>query len=131
MKEEGQVATSPFTESFGQWKNLKIVLLALFAIMSAQGAVWYTAFFYTQTFLDKFLKVDPATRHIPIVFVSALDERVDRLRDAQRAAQASDLPLGGAQCGVGRRSHRWRRRPATPRVRRSCCVASRSSSSPR
>jgi len=72
MKEEGQVATSPFSESFGQWKNLKIVLLALFAIMSAQGAVWYTAFFYTQTFLDKFLKVDPATINLLMMAATAV-----------------------------------------------------------
>ncbi|MBP6546821.1 MAG: MFS transporter, partial [Phenylobacterium sp.] len=57
MKEEGEIAKAPFTEAFGTWKNLKIVLLALVAIMFAQGAVWYTAFFYTQTFMDKFLKV--------------------------------------------------------------------------
>ncbi|WP_304167181.1 MFS transporter [Phenylobacterium aquaticum] len=61
MKEEGQVSAAPYTEAFGQWKNLKLVLIALFAIMSAQGAVWYTAFFYVQTFLDKFLKVPPET----------------------------------------------------------------------
>ena len=60
MKAEGGGSKAPFAESFGQWKNLKIVLLALFAIMSAQGAVWYTAFFYVQTFMEKFLKVDPA-----------------------------------------------------------------------
>jgi MFS family permease len=61
MKEEGEASTAPFSEAFGQWKNLKIVLLSLAAIMSAQGAVWYTSFFYTQTFLEKFLKVAPAT----------------------------------------------------------------------
>ena len=60
MKAEGGGSKAPFAESFGQWKNLKIVLLALFAIMSAQGAVWYTAFFYVQTFMERFLKVDPA-----------------------------------------------------------------------
>ncbi len=51
---------SAFAEAFGTWKNLKVVLLALVAIMFAQGAVWYTAFFYVQTFMEKFLKVDPA-----------------------------------------------------------------------
>jgi MFS family permease len=61
MKAEGGGSKAPYAESFGQWRNLKIVLLALFGIMSAQGAVWYTAFFYVQTFMDKFLKVDPAT----------------------------------------------------------------------
>jgi MFS family permease len=60
MKAEGGGSKAPYAESFGQWKNLKIVLLALFAIMSAQGAVWYTAFFYVQTFMEKFLKVEPA-----------------------------------------------------------------------
>jgi MFS family permease len=29
--------------------------------MSAQGAVWYSAFFYTQTFMERFLKVPPET----------------------------------------------------------------------
>jgi MFS family permease len=61
MHEEGGHSKAPYTEAFGQWPNLKLVLIALFAVMSAQGAVWYTAFFYTQIFLEKFLKVEPAT----------------------------------------------------------------------
>ena len=31
MKEEGKTSKAPLTESFGQWKNLKIVILALAA----------------------------------------------------------------------------------------------------
>jgi MFS family permease len=61
MKAEGGGSNAPYAEAFGQWRNLKLVLLALAAVMSAQGAVWYTAFFYVQTFMEKFLKVDPAT----------------------------------------------------------------------
>jgi MFS family permease len=61
MKEEGAASKAPYAEAFGQWKNLKLVLLAFFAVMSAQGAVWYTTFFYIQTFMEKFLKVAPAT----------------------------------------------------------------------
>lgn len=61
LKASGQEAKAPFAEAFGQWSNLKLVLLSLFAFMSAQGAVWYTAFFYTQIFLERFLKVAPAT----------------------------------------------------------------------
>jgi MFS family permease len=61
MKAEGKASTAPYAEAFGQWKNLKTVLLALTSMMFAQGAVWYTAFFYVQTFMEKFLKVDPAT----------------------------------------------------------------------
>ena len=61
MKAEGKGSAAPYAEAFGQWRNLKTVLLALASMMFAQGAVWYTAFFYTQTFMEKFLKVDPAT----------------------------------------------------------------------
>jgi len=61
MKEEGAASKAPYAEAFGQWKNLKLVLLAFFAVMSAQGAVWYTTFFYIQTFMEKFLKVAPGT----------------------------------------------------------------------
>ena len=61
IKAEGTESKAPFTEAFGQWKNLRLVLLAFFAMMSAQGAVWYASFFYVQVFMEKFLKVDPAT----------------------------------------------------------------------
>jgi MFS family permease len=61
MKEEGAASKAPYAEAFGQWKNLKLVLLAFFAVMSAQGAVWYTTFFYIQTFMEKFLKIAPGT----------------------------------------------------------------------
>lgn len=61
LKAAGEQTTAPFAEAFGQWPNLKIVLLVLFAFMSAQGAVWYTTFFYVQIFLERFLKVEPAT----------------------------------------------------------------------
>jgi MFS family permease len=72
MKEEGGQSTAPFAEAFGQWKHLKIVLLALVGIMFAQGAVWYTAFFYVQTFMEKFLKVDPATINLLMMVIVAL-----------------------------------------------------------
>jgi MFS family permease len=61
MREEGTLSTAPYTESFFRWRNLKTVLIALFAIMAAQGVIWYTFHFYVQTFLDKVLKVDQAT----------------------------------------------------------------------
>jgi len=61
LKAGGEESKAPYAEAFGQWKNLKLVLLAFFAMMSAQGAVWYCSFFYVQVFMEKFLKVDPAT----------------------------------------------------------------------
>jgi hypothetical protein len=62
MKAKGGEAQAPYAEAFGQWKNLKLVLIALVAVMSAQGAAWYTLFFYAeQVFLERFLKLAPLT----------------------------------------------------------------------
>ncbi len=72
MKEAGHASKAPYAESFGQWRNLKIVLLALAAIMSAQGAVWYTAFFYVQTFMGTFLKVDQPTINTLLMAATAV-----------------------------------------------------------
>ncbi|MDP3745910.1 MAG: MFS transporter [Phenylobacterium sp.] len=72
MKAEGTQSKAPFSEAFGRWSNLKIVLLALVAIMSAQGAVWYTAFFYTQTFMERFLKVPPETINLLMLSATAV-----------------------------------------------------------
>jgi len=49
---------APFRETFLRWKNLRYVLLVLFGVMIAQGAVWYAAFFYSQFFMQRILKLD-------------------------------------------------------------------------
>jgi len=67
MKAEGEVCKAPYSEAFGRWPNLRLVLIAFFGVMCAQGAVWYTAFFYVQTFLEKFLKVAPETINLLMV----------------------------------------------------------------
>lgn len=72
MKEEGRLSKAPYAESFGQWKNLRIVLLALFAIMMAQGVVWYTAYFYAQFFMERVLKIEPATVNTLLIAVTAV-----------------------------------------------------------
>lgn len=48
MKAEGKTSKAPLSESFGQWKNLKIVILALFGLVAGQAVVWYTGQFYAQ-----------------------------------------------------------------------------------
>ena len=66
MKEEGKVSKAPLTESFGQWKNMKIVMLALFGLVMGQGVVWYTGQFYALFFLANVLKVDAGTANIMV-----------------------------------------------------------------
>lgn len=40
MKEEGTHSKAPLTEAFGQWKNAKFAILALFGLTMGQGVVW-------------------------------------------------------------------------------------------
>jgi MFS family permease len=66
MKEEGKTSKAPLSESFGQWKNGKIVLLALLGLTAGQGVVWYTGQFYALFFLTAQLKVDPISAQLMI-----------------------------------------------------------------
>lgn len=66
MKDEGKISKAPLTESFGQWKNLKIVILALFGLTAGQAVVWYTGQFYALFFLTQTLKIDGATANLLI-----------------------------------------------------------------
>jgi MFS family permease len=66
MKEEGKLSKSPLGESFGQWKNLKIVILALFGLVAGQAVVWYTGQFYALFYLTQVLKVDAKTANLLI-----------------------------------------------------------------
>ena len=68
MKAEGKTSKAPLSESFGQWKNLKIVILALVGLTAGQAVVWYTGQFYALFFLTQALKVDGATANL---FVAA------------------------------------------------------------
>ena len=66
MKEEGKVSKAPLSEAFGQWKNLKIVILALVGLTAGQAVVWYTGQFYALFFLTQTLKVDGALANLLI-----------------------------------------------------------------
>ena len=66
MKSEGKTSKAPLTESFGQWKNLKIVILALVGLTAGQAVVWYSGQFYALFFLTQALKVDGATANIMV-----------------------------------------------------------------
>ena len=71
MKDEGKVSKAPLSEAFGQWKNLKIVILALVGLTAGQAVVWYTGQFYALFFLTQTLKVDGPTANI-LIAVSLL-----------------------------------------------------------
>ncbi len=72
MKDEGTHSKAPLTESFGNWDNAKIALLALLGLVAGQGVVWYTGQFYALFFLQSILKVDGYTSNLLIAWSLAL-----------------------------------------------------------
>lgn len=89
MKREGKRSKAPLRESFGEWGNLKIVLLALFGLTAGQAVVWYTGQFYSLFFLTQTLKVDSQTANLMVaaslllgtpffIVFGALSDRIGR-----------------------------------------------------
>ncbi|XYD07725.1 MFS transporter [Methylobacterium sp. NMS12] len=68
MKEEGKTSKAPLTEAFGQWRNAKFAIIALFGLVAGQGVVWYTGQFYALFFLQSILKVDGYTANLLIAW---------------------------------------------------------------
>ena len=66
MKAEGKTSKAPLKESFGEWKNLKIVILALLGLTAGQAVVWYTGQFYALFFMTTIAKVDTTTANLLI-----------------------------------------------------------------
>lgn len=71
IKESGKTSKSPLTDSFGKWKNAKIVLIALLGLTAGQGVVWYTGQFYALFFLTQTLKINGTTAII-LIMISLL-----------------------------------------------------------
>jgi MFS family permease len=72
MKSQGKGSKAPLRDSFTNWANLKIVLLALFGAAAGQGVVWYTGQFYALFFLTGTLKLDWKTAYTIIAVALAL-----------------------------------------------------------
>jgi MFS family permease len=72
LKAEGRVSKNPLKESFGNPRNRRYVLLALFGATAGQGVVWYTGQFYALTFLQKPLNLDWKIAYILVSIALAL-----------------------------------------------------------
>ena len=68
MKAEGTQSKAPIAEAFGQWKNGKFALIALFGLVAGQAVVWYTGQFYALFFLQTILRVDMFTANVLIAW---------------------------------------------------------------
>ena len=68
MKEEGRTSKAPLSEAFGNWKNGKIAVIALFGLVAGQAVVWYTGQFYALFFMQNVIKVDSFTANVMVAW---------------------------------------------------------------
>ena len=70
MKELGEIAHNPFIESFTYPGNKKRIFIAMFGVACGLTIVFYSAFFYTLTFLRGPMRVEDTTAEIIVGFSS-------------------------------------------------------------
>ncbi|HEY6894169.1 MAG TPA: MFS transporter [Rhodanobacteraceae bacterium] len=89
MKAQGRQSKAPLTESFANWSNARLVLLALFGATAGQAVVWYCGQFYALFYLTQTLKIEVVTANLLIagalliatpffVVFGALSDRIGR-----------------------------------------------------
>jgi MFS family permease len=66
MKDAGATSKAPLTEAFGNWRGLRLVLVALLGAVAGQAVIWYTGQFYALFYLERILKVDGGTANVLI-----------------------------------------------------------------
>ena len=157
MKEEGTRSKAPLSEAFGQWKNAKIVIIALLGLVAGQAVVWYTGQFYALFFLQSILKVDLFTANVLIawslilgtggfIFFGSLSDRIGRkpiILGGCLIAALTYFPLfnaltngrqpelaAGARDGEGRGRRRSRRPAARCSIRSASAPSRRPATSP-
>jgi len=72
MQRKGKVSRQPLKETFLQWRNLKIVLIALFGLAAGQAIVINVGMTYSFFFLTQTLKLDLSTANILLAIALAI-----------------------------------------------------------
>lgn len=89
MKAAGDRSRLPLKEAFGEWKNMKLALIAFFGIFAGYAVIWYTAKFYVLLFLTNVLRVDTFSANTLLIWslslgtvfylmLAALSDRIGR-----------------------------------------------------
>ncbi|HEX2812220.1 MAG TPA: MFS transporter [Sphingopyxis sp.] len=89
MKEAGATSKAPLKEAFGEWRNLKIVLIALFGAVAGQAVIGFAAHLYPLFYLERIARVDGATANFLVaaaltiiipsfIFFGWLSDRIGR-----------------------------------------------------
>jgi MFS family permease len=89
VKASGTQCARPLKEAFGNWANLKQVLISLFGAAAGQAVVSYTGLFYALFYMQNILRISPHTANIvalyglmiatpTFVLFGALSDRIGR-----------------------------------------------------
>jgi MFS family permease len=89
VKSTGAQCTHPLREAFGNWRNLKQVLISLFGAAAGQAAVSYTGLFYALFYMQNILRISTHTANVialwglmiaipSFVLFGALSDRIGR-----------------------------------------------------
>jgi MFS family permease len=68
MKEAGETARNPVSESFDSWPKVKMILVALFGIAAGLTVIWYTAQFQALYFLQNALRIEDEAARLIVGF---------------------------------------------------------------
>lgn len=71
MKEAGETAANPLTESFNSWAKVRRLLAAMIGIAAGLTVIWYTAQFQAMYFLQNALRIDDTVARL-IVGIGAV-----------------------------------------------------------
>jgi MFS family permease len=66
LKAEGRSSSAPWRESFGDPKNRRLILLALFGMTAGQAVVWYQGQFQALFFMQNILGVRFSTAYVVV-----------------------------------------------------------------
>ncbi|MFN8546999.1 MAG: MFS transporter [Candidatus Eisenbacteria bacterium] len=91
LKTTGKSSSQPLQDSFGNKRNWRVILTALFGATAGQGVIWYTGQFYALFYLQSVLKVNVRTASLVVaaalllgmplfVFFGWLSDRIGRKR---------------------------------------------------
>ena len=67
MKSSGSQTAQPIRESFGNWTNLKQVLISLFGAAAGQAVVSYTSMFFAMFYMENILRIANHTTNIVLM----------------------------------------------------------------
>ncbi len=72
LKQQGRQSANPAAESFGNARNWKLILLALFGATAPEGVVWYTSQFYVLFYLTTVVKLSYTSVYVIMIVALTL-----------------------------------------------------------